>query len=185
SFGDQHWPLFPTPPSYTAPHAAHHPDLAASAPETEPLHDQPEDELWSPSFSAATASSNGPNTPFRLSAADSRDHTPADSYALDDITQRLRSLGHAHGSSEEEEEDSRSGIQRGSSPWRPSPGCKGYALPHSGMQSVQSLGKVSSLRDEEVGARGFGVPALVLQPTEGSMVEDLFSELGYLGTCIT
>lgn len=69
-------------------------DALTAPSESSPQSDTGAFEIWSPSFSAATISTGGLNTPFRLSAHYSRNSTAYvhDDDSLENITNKLRSL---------------------------------------------------------------------------------------------
>jgi len=138
----------------------------------------PNDDFCSPTFSAATVSSNGGlNTPFRLSAVYS--HTVAadvyDQQALDDVAQRLRSLDAALDSTlinEQSENVSASEFA-------------GYPVSlQPAMASTQSLGKLSSPHSGSI-SHEISLPSFLPEISTGSIVDHIFSELGYLGTSIS
>lgn len=137
-------------------------------------------DLWSPTFSAATVSSNGGglNTPFRLSGGYSRDAS-ADEHALDDTTagKHLQSLDTDHLSPPSERRVERRTSFAGH-----------YSLPRT---SSQESGLGNSLRElkDAVNALDLPIPAAFARQRQGSAgaedaVGDIFSELGYLGGSI-
>ncbi|KAK4545191.1 hypothetical protein LTR36_003370 [Oleoguttula mirabilis] len=135
-----------------------------------------ESDVWSPTFSAATVSSNsgGLNSPFRLSSAYSRGthhEYSNDQHALADIAERLQSLS------------------AGSSAHDPAPHnpavFTGYALPTAAIESGHSVSKLSSSRNTSL-AYELSLPTFLLESQTGaSMTDDFFSELGYLGGSIS
>lgn len=130
-----------------------------------PLPD-PDLDYSSPTFSAATVSSGGLNTPYRLSIGYSSVHERE----LDDVASRLQALNPAGRSpSEVANEDSMS------------TSFQGYALPAPAMESAQSLGKLKSSLEQQLPVQA----VLSTSPGRTSMVEDIFSELGYLGGSIS
>ncbi|KAK5684933.1 hypothetical protein LTS10_003008 [Elasticomyces elasticus] len=139
------------------------------------------DELWSPTFSAATVSSNGLDTPFRLSG--SYTHVPIapphDAQALDDITQRLQSL------------NSGGVVSAQSLPSHIVPEQRSvdatltaYFLPQPAIESVSSLDKFSTPRNASMMSPNYTLSPLGVQARESTIAEDIFSELGYLGASI-
>lgn len=136
------------------------------------------DDFCSPTFSAVTVSSNGGiNTPFRLSAGYS--HTVAadiyDQQALDDVVQRLRSLHTASDSTlVEGQSENVSGSEFASYP---------VSLPPT-MESTRSFGKLTPPRSGNIN-HDISVPSLLPEINTGSIVDHIFTELGYLRTSIT
>ncbi|KAK3660109.1 hypothetical protein LTR56_001035 [Elasticomyces elasticus] len=139
------------------------------------------DELWSPTFSAATVSSNGLNTPFRLSGGYT--HVPTasthDAQTIDDITQRLQSL------------NSGGPLSAQSSPTHVVPEQRSvdatftaYSLPQPAVESVSSLDKFSTPRNVSMMSHDYSLSPLSVQARETTIAEDIFSELGYLGASI-
>ncbi|KAK5740982.1 hypothetical protein LTR17_004336 [Elasticomyces elasticus] len=139
------------------------------------------DELWSPTFSAATVSSNGLNTPFRLSGGYT--HVPTasthDAQTIDDITQRLQSL------------NSGGVVSAQSSPSHVVPEqhsvdatFTAYSLPQPAVGSVSSLDKMSTPRNAPIMSHGYSLSPLGVHARETTIAEDIFSELGYLGASI-
>lgn len=133
-------------------------------------------DLLSPTFSAATVSTGGLNTPFRLSMQNSRTasaHANHDE-SIEGVAERLRSLGcqqHIDCISPISERD------------EPTGAFTGYALPQSeAAQSAQSLGKLSS--SHTTIARDPSLP-LLLDVKEESFADAIFSELGYLSASIS
>ncbi|KAK0335604.1 hypothetical protein LTR91_008228 [Friedmanniomyces endolithicus] len=161
------------PHSHTLPNLSvlvgHGTRAKQGAPDIEPF----QDDIWSPAFSAATVSSAGLDSPFRLSGTyplgtTSPTHTN-DPHGVNEITRRLQALGTI--SSDER---------------RPEEAFTGYALPPSAMDSVSSLGKLSSQRHGSVATHeDIRVLGLVVQGGDSSIADDIFSELGYLGASIT
>ncbi|KAK1816261.1 hypothetical protein LTR12_009343 [Friedmanniomyces endolithicus] len=161
------------PHSHTLPNlgvlVGHGTRAKQGAPDIEPF----QDDIWSPAFSAATVSSAGLDSPFRLSATypigtTSPAHTN-DPHGVNEITRRLQALGTI--SSDER---------------RPEDAFTGYALPPSAMDSVSSLGKLSSQRHGSVATHeDIRVLGLVVQGGDSSIADDILSELGYLGASIT
>ncbi|KAK0856332.1 hypothetical protein LTS02_010683 [Friedmanniomyces endolithicus] len=136
-------------------------------------HNHVLDDICSPAFSAATVSSAGLDSPFRLSAtyppATMSPAQPHDPQGLHDITRRLQALGNISSDERRSEEK-----------------FTGYALPPSAMDSVSSLGKLSSQRHGSVATHeDIRVLGLVVQGGDSSIADDILSELGYLGASIT
>lgn len=132
-------------------------------------------EFWSPTFSAATVSSNGgSNTPFRSCASQSQatdTHMYQDHANLDDVTKRLHALD-----TERMHVGSLSGspiVQTHFS---------GYALPQMFFEDTQSLEKTTT--SNRARAQYLPPPAVYQEGTSGSMIDDIFGELGYLGGSI-
>lgn len=140
-----------------------------------------EGDVCSPTFSAATVSSvGGLNTPFRLSAGFSRDTSTAwttdpQAEAMNDIVERLESLD---ATATGESAPSARGRQRSHHH-----GFTGYALPHPAVESVHSLAKVTS--QEPSIPPDLSVPTFSTSNSAGTMADDIFSELGYLGASIS
>ncbi|KAF2767367.1 hypothetical protein EJ03DRAFT_329266 [Teratosphaeria nubilosa] len=148
------------------------------------------DNVWSPTFSAATVSSSGGgmNTPFRLSAGynhndaqathdDHRDHHLASSDASG-RSSAVR-IASADASPREEPPSMDHDIHRTLT-------FGAYALPLPALESVQSLGKVST----NTGSLRGTISPLPLQSflpeiSTGSMADDIFNELGYLSESIS
>ncbi|KAK0312925.1 hypothetical protein LTR01_002588 [Friedmanniomyces endolithicus] len=151
-------------------------------------HNPTPDDIWSPAFSAATVSSAGLDSPFRLSASYPHATTsPAlthDPQGLDDVTRRRQSLGDTGGLNSSQSSPIALGLrahERGSEER-----FTGYALPASAMDSVSSLGKLSSQRHGSVATHeDIRVLGLVVEGGGGPIADDIFSELGYLGASIT
>jgi hypothetical protein len=145
------------------------------------LRDAPcSDDIWSPTFSAATISSGGLMTPFRLSVAYSRDTTAHDAHdgtTLDDVAERLKRLS------------TKAPSPQIPADTLPSTSFDGYALPATTFDAEKRLEKVATTsRDADGFARlssDLVLPTLDLAavPTN-SMADDIFSELGYLGGSI-
>lgn len=159
------------------------PNCAAADQESNPLTDQgasSDQAVWSPTFSVATLSSNGGglNTPFRLSEGSFRgghNGYSTDQQALNDITERLRSLDPISSQPSPPKQHI-----AGARP----PIYTGYTLPQPEIGSQHSLGKLSS-RDTAL-AHNLPLPTILLETQEGgSLVDDIFSELGYLGGSIS
>ncbi|KAK5726772.1 hypothetical protein LTR15_002661 [Elasticomyces elasticus] len=126
--------------------------------DTEPFHIS--DELWSPTFSAATVSSNGLNTPFRLSGGYT--HVPTtsthDAQTIDDITQRLQSLNNG------------GPLSAQNSPTHVIPEQRSvdatftaYSLPQPAIESVSSRDKFSTPRNASVMSHDYSLPPLGVQ----------------------
>ncbi|KAK4924847.1 hypothetical protein LTR49_008068 [Elasticomyces elasticus] len=152
---------------------------AQPAIDTEPF--QISDELWSPTFSAATVSSNGLNTPFRLSGGYTHVSSASthDAPTIDDITQRLQSL------------NSGGPLSAQSSPIHVVPEQRNvdvtftaYSLPQPAIESVSSLDKFSTPRNASVMSHDYLLSPLGVQARESTIAEDILSELGYLGASI-
>ena len=143
------------------------------------------DDIMSPTFSAATMSSGGLNTPFRLSEGNSR---TVSAYANNDdsiesVTERLRCLG----SSDEDEtvpqqpiifENVETTFTR-------------YALPphteEAARSAHQSPGKSSSAHDSTATANDMPFPSIMVGPgmkENTSFADSIFSALGFLGDSI-
>ena len=131
-------------------------------------------DMLSPTFSAATVSSAGMNTPFRLSIGCARTNSAYehDDTSIESVAERLRSLGSdehydIHPIYESEEPEA----------------FTGYALPLSeAARSTQSLGKLSSAHESIV--HDLPLPSTVLETREASFSDAIFSELGFLGGSI-
>jgi hypothetical protein len=159
--------------------------------------DSPTEDIWSPTFSAATISSNGGgiNTPFRLSVGYSRGSGAPhkQSYdgqrALDDVTQRLASLNH-RASTTTDESPNLPTLQELDDERTPT--FTAYSLPAPADEEVVgrklSLGRVASLEDSVPRSMNLSLPSIMLPEvsisTGSTMADDIFSELGYLGGSI-
>ncbi|KAK4575098.1 hypothetical protein LTR86_000950 [Recurvomyces mirabilis] len=173
--------------------------------ETEPSSD-PGEEFWSPTFSADTASSNGGlDTPFRLSGGYSHDIEGAspgdldhDTQNMDDVTERLKTL--------DTSTKAESLADLGLLPEQPAleladldscifPLPPAAAAAPSRAQIDTNLSR--NLFEPPIALHHAGLPSLgfdfIRKPaTEAASsltlsvtnMEDLFSELGYLGGCI-
>lgn len=132
-------------------------------------------DILSPSFSAATISSVGINTPFRLSLQASGTTSAYDANhnnesSLQQVAERLRSLS-------EESLNHRSRVYESEER-----ALSTYTLPRAdeaAARSVTSLGKLS-LSDRTHVDDLPPLPALVQQTTSGSFAEDVFGELDFL-----
>ncbi|KAI5368090.1 hypothetical protein Slin15195_G032240 [Septoria linicola] len=138
-------------------------------------------ELVSPTFTATTVSTGGNNTPYRLSAQyDDEDTIVDDSHtAKPDEPESLlpREEGVSSGRT--------SLLERGLARLRPTFNLN-YSLPSLSSDSNQSLAKTitrSSPRVSQEEALQLPLPAL--NHEEGSMADDIFSELGFLSSSIT
>ncbi|KAI7370361.1 hypothetical protein KC354_g1334 [Hortaea werneckii] len=147
-----------------------------------------EGDVWSPTFSAATVSSNGGlSTPFRLSAGYPLEPSTSwtiDRNSLDDqnnlenVVERFESLdtsskGEQRSANNDRQEQQYSAFTR-------------YALPDTATGREHILSKKPSIHDEQ----GFShhsrpLPTFLSSETGGSMANDIFSELGYLGGSIS
>ena len=131
-------------------------------------------DILSPSFSAATISSVGVNTPFRLSlgpsgttSAHGASHNNDSS--IQQVAERLRSLS-------ADDLDRRKNVYESDEP-----ALTTYSLPQPDVASVlsaQSVGKLSST--ETTVAYDLSLPPLREQSTAGSLADDIFSELTFL-----
>ncbi|KAH9836006.1 hypothetical protein Tdes44962_MAKER01925 [Teratosphaeria destructans] len=147
-------------------------------------------DVWSPTFSAATVSSSGGgmSTPSRRSAGYNHNEAQAtqddhkDSHlASRDASDRSSAvrIASADSSPREEQPSVDHDIHR-------TPTFGAYALPLPALESVQSLGKVST----NTGSLHCALSPLPLQSflpeiSTGSMADDIFSELGYLSQSIS
>ncbi|KAI7215548.1 hypothetical protein KC333_g5378 [Hortaea werneckii] len=146
-----------------------------------------EGDVWSPTFSAATVSSNGGlSTPFRLSAGYPLEPSTSwtiDRNSLDDqsnlenVVERLESLDTSSRSEQQSANNDRQEQQYST--------FTRYALPDTVTESEHSLSKEPSYH----GGQGFShdsgsLPTFLSSETGGSMANDIFSELGYLGGSI-
>ncbi|KAI6829255.1 hypothetical protein KC367_g6359 [Hortaea werneckii] len=146
-----------------------------------------EGDVWSPTFSAATVSSNGGlTTPFRLSAGYPLEPSTSwtidrnsfdDQHALANVVERLASLDTSASSEQRSATNDR---QEQYSTFTK------YALPDTAFESEHALSKKSSTR----GGQGISydngpLPTFLSSETGGSMANDIFSELGYLGGSIS
>jgi hypothetical protein len=142
-----------------------------------PLHNEHDTfDILSPSFSAATISSVGVNTPFRLSLGPSGTasaHGPAhnnnNDSSIQQVAERLRSLSADH-------LDRRTQFYESEEP-----ALTTYSLPQpdaASLHSVQSFGKLSSAQTSI--AYDLPLPSLMQQSTAGSLADDIFSELTFL-----
>ena len=132
----------------------------------------PFDDL-SPTFSAATLSSRGLNTPFRLSVGCSRTASASANHddSIESVAERLRNLG-------SDEHDGIPPIYESDEP-----AFTGYALPEHDMKnSTQSLGKLPPAHD--IILNDIPLPSLMQETHEGSFADAVFSELGFLGGSI-
>lgn len=124
-------------------------------------------DIMSPTYSAATISSGGASTPFRLSVGCSRSTS---AYAHNDdsiegVAERLRSLA-------ADDDPMRSPIYE-----QDEPTFGAYSLPQSAATfSAQSLGKLI--------AHDFPLPSPRQEKQEDSFADAIFSELGFLGRSI-
>ncbi|KAI7123305.1 hypothetical protein KC324_g18009, partial [Hortaea werneckii] len=146
-----------------------------------------EGDVWSPTFSAATVSSNGGlSTPFRLSAGYPLEPSTSwtidrnsldDQLTLENVVERLESLdtsasGERRSATNDGQEQQYSTLTR-------------YALPDTSTEREHTLSKKPSYH----GGQGFShdsgpLPTFLSSETGGSMANDIFSELGYLGGSI-
>ncbi|KAI6893436.1 hypothetical protein KC318_g12727 [Hortaea werneckii] len=146
-----------------------------------------EGDVWSPTFSAATVSSNGGlSTPFRLSAGYPLEPSTSwmidrnsldDQLALENVVERLESLDTnascvQRSANNDRQEQQYSTFTR-------------YALPDTANEREHTLSKKPSIH----GGQGFthdsgALPTFLSSETGGSMANDIFSELGYLGGSI-
>ncbi|KAF2168260.1 hypothetical protein M409DRAFT_53547 [Zasmidium cellare ATCC 36951] len=152
-------------------------------------------DMTSPTFSAATISTGGENTPFRLSAQNSyagSTHVPPDAepdtHNLGAIADRLRSLDRT---ASETTLHLSTAHEHPLSSRRLSPGFVNYSLPTIASASEHSLAKTASNpsapRSSAREGGEFGVSSSTTMPAvfsagegEGrSMAEDIFSELGF------
>lgn len=178
--------LSPSTSSQRSPHHQTHSTSSAASFRSAPAQplipptEHEEDAIYSPTFSAATLSDGGINTPFRLSV----EAYQAAAGDTGDLPERLQGLRTSPQHSPEV-------LGTRSRDWRAYEHAS-YALPLPAMESVHSVGKLSSPSDVTI--RGAGVqvalPALHLDTTVagtrgGSMMDEIFSELGYLGGCIS
>ena len=127
-------------------------------------------EFCSPTFSAATVSSGGLYTPFRLSAGYSRRASENDD-SVEDVAKRLRTLDTTGSPSDVPEY-----MVSGALP----PELAAYALPAAAVAGNSSLAKPSST---ESGLR-LPLPTVLHARNEVSMADAILSELGYLGGSI-
>lgn len=153
-------------------------------------------DLTSPTFSAATISTGGENTPFRLSAQNSyagSTHISTDESNLGAITDRLRSLGTRSRSRDRTASENTFHLstayehplasRRLSPP--PGAGFVNYSLPTIASASEHSLAKTASnpSAPRSSARQEFSrPPPAVFNTGEGegrSMAEDVFSELGF------
>ncbi|KAK3696516.1 hypothetical protein LTR37_017934 [Vermiconidia calcicola] len=159
-------------------------------------------DMLSPTFSAATLSSGGLCTPYRLSdgcsritsayaAEDGANSSAFNDNSIEDVAERLRCL---KAIDEDEDEAGIAPLIREpttsdlSSPSQSkSMSFAGYALPEPDAgESAQSLGKLSS-----TDGAGFAhdIPSLLVQRTNTgenrSFTDDIFAELGFLGSSIS
>ena len=131
-------------------------------------------DILSPSFSAATISSVGVNTPFRLSLGPSGTtsaHGAAQNNdsSIQQVAERLRSLS-------ADDLDRRTQFYEADEP-----ALTTYSLPQpdaASLHTVQSVGKSSAARTSI--AYDLPLPSLMEQSTAGSLVDDIFSELTLL-----
>ncbi|CAK4030097.1 Hypothetical predicted protein [Lecanosticta acicola] len=151
-------------------------------------------DLTSPTFSADTISSAGQNTPFRLSAQNSlRESTRHDSAQLEDdslvdIADRLRALD------ANEQSRNRQSVSAGRTSYElirrfNSRSFVNYSLPTIASESNQSLVKTASNVSipPRSGQDVPPIPSPLVHSGEGegrSLAEDIFSELGFLGSSI-
>ena len=131
-------------------------------------------DMLSPTFSAATMSSGGVNTPFRLSVGCLRTatgHTYNDD-SIERVADRLRFLG-------SEDQEPFSPIYE-----RDEPAFSGYSLPdpEAAHRSTHTLGKLSSAHESF--AHDVPLPSVMQETQTGSFADDIFSELGFLGRSI-
>lgn len=194
-YSDQEWRSRPASSRTTyghrddrSPNGTGDPSQASSHTSHSPLteHGTCAEDLWSPTFSAATVSSNGgPNTPFRLSDAHSHGAAAAAAvaaaaaqtggagaeYALDDVARRLRVLGGGSGSPliEAVHEDA------------PAPTNGAYRLPAHDVERVHGLGQLPLLPGHHTKPLA---PAFHPDGGAGTVADDIFSELGYLSGSI-
>ncbi|KAK3699777.1 hypothetical protein LTR37_016286 [Vermiconidia calcicola] len=161
-------------------------------------------DMLSPTFSAATISSGGLCTPYRLSYGCSRstsayaadDGTNSSAFndnSIEDVAERLRCL---QAIDEDEHEADIVPLTREptssdlSSPSQStSMSFAGYALPEpDAVESEQSLGKFSSSHGAGI-AHDVCIPSLLVQETSTgvhrSLTDDIFAELGFLGSSIS
>lgn len=181
----------------TSGHGQHH---RHSGDSYNPEADEEEegDGVTSPTFSAATISSEGGgvNTPFRLSGGYPANHTTHHHHAneedrnasvdyhdsLNDITTRLQSLASESSAASLPSHPSTASLNdhRGRAM------LGHYALPvlhEHGSASATTLGKMSSSHTTIAQAPEAGVPRMGGEG-EGGFAESIFTELGYLGASI-
>lgn len=147
-----------------------------------------ESDVWSPTFSAATVSSNGGlSTPFRLSAGYPLEPSTSwmidrnsldDQHALEDVVERLESLDTSASSEQRSTTNDRQEQHHYT--------FTKYALPDAATENEHALSKKPSYH----GGQGFThdsgpLPTFLSSETGGSMANDIFSELGYLGGSIS
>ncbi|RMY94240.1 hypothetical protein D0862_09023 [Hortaea werneckii] len=146
-----------------------------------------EGDVWSPTFSAATVSSNGGlTTPFRLSAGYPLEPSTSwtidrdsfdDQRALENVVERLASLDmSASGERPSAMNDHQEHY----------PTFTKYVLPDTATGSEHALSKESSTRgDQGISYDSGPLPNFLSSEPGGSMANDIFSELGYLGGSIS
>lgn len=130
-------------------------------------------DILSPSFSAATMSSVGVNTPFRLSTGPTSAYgtSQTNDASIQQVAERLRSLS-------VDDLDRRTHVYESEEP-----ALTTYSLPQpdvASLHSVQSFGKQSSAAQTSIAYDLALLPALMEQSSAGSLAEDIFSELTFL-----
>lgn len=137
-------------------------------------------DLVSPTFSAATISTNGQNTPFRLSTHTSMTGPTQYTEDTESLADRLRALvtrSERSGSTN----SSRRSFELPFLRSKP-PSCNNYALPTIASESTLSLSKTAS---DPAGRKDFALPSVLSDDETGrSMADDIFSELGFLSAAI-